>query len=79
MKTHGVNASWTIFGGYFKNTKFMLWHANDAVRTNLLGGIAAPDSGHYWKMILVYKFNRGISFGGKHATNLYKPLLFGCT
>ena len=25
----------------------MLWHANDAARTNLLAGIAAPDSGHY--------------------------------
>jgi hypothetical protein len=47
MKTHGVNASWTVFGDYFKNTKFMLWHANDAARTNLLSGIAAPDSGHY--------------------------------
>jgi ADP-ribosylglycohydrolase len=47
MKDQGVNASWTIFGDYFKSTKFMLWHANDAARTNLLGGIAAPDSGHY--------------------------------
>lgn len=47
MKNEGVNASWTSFGEYFKNTKFMLWHANDAGRTNLLGGIAAPDSGHY--------------------------------
>jgi hypothetical protein len=47
MKVHGVNASWTIFGEYFRNTQFMLWHANDAGRTNLQAGIAAPDSGHY--------------------------------
>jgi hypothetical protein len=47
MKVHGVNASWTAFGEYFKNTEFMLWHANDAGRTNLQAGIAAPDSGHY--------------------------------
>lgn len=47
MKNEGVNASWTTFGEYFKDTKFMLWHANDAGRANLLAGIAAPDSGHY--------------------------------
>jgi hypothetical protein len=47
MKVQGVNASWTSFGEYFKNTKFMLWHANDAGRANLQAGIAAPDSGHY--------------------------------
>jgi hypothetical protein len=47
MKTHGVNASWATFGEYFKNTKFMLWHANDAGRTTLQAGITAPASGHY--------------------------------
>ena len=47
MKAQGVNASWTIFGEYFKNTNFMLWHANDVGRTNLQAGIVAPDSGHY--------------------------------
>jgi len=47
MKAEGVTASWTTFGEYFEDTKFMLWHANDAGRTNLQAGIAAPASGHY--------------------------------
>lgn len=47
MRDHGVNCSWTIFGNYFRDTSFQLWHANLAARTNLRNGIPAPDSGHY--------------------------------
>jgi len=47
MKEHGVNASWDDYGDHFKDTRFMLWHANAAGRGNLQRGIPAPASGHY--------------------------------
>ena len=47
MRDHGVTASWDIYGDYFKNTEFELWHANEQGRENLRNGIPVPDSGHY--------------------------------
>ena len=47
MQEHGVMAGWDVFGDSFRDTRFVLAHANRAARNNLRDGIAAPDSGHY--------------------------------
>lgn len=47
MNDKGVNCGWEVFGNYFRDTEFDLWHANRAGRDNLRKGIPAPDSGHY--------------------------------
>jgi hypothetical protein len=47
MKIHGFQCSWSVFGDYFRDTGFDLWHANKAGRDNLRSGILAPESGHY--------------------------------
>jgi len=47
MVSAGPTASWTVFGEFFRDTLFPLWHANKAGRDNLREGIPAPDSGHY--------------------------------
>ncbi|MDP8222084.1 MAG: ADP-ribosylglycohydrolase family protein [Candidatus Lernaella stagnicola] len=47
MSTYDVTAGWVAFGEAFRDTQFILMHANLAARRNLRDGIPAPDSGHY--------------------------------
>lgn len=47
MKAHGAFCAVEKLADAFKQTTFPLWHANAAARTNLLGGIPYPESGHY--------------------------------
>src|SRR6185436_14034589 len=42
----GLNATCEQFGDAFKDSKYMLWHANAGARRNLNRGIKAPLSGH---------------------------------
>lgn len=42
----GLNATCEQFGEAFKDSKYMLWHANAGARRNLNRGIKAPWSGH---------------------------------
>ncbi|MBS1812677.1 MAG: ADP-ribosylglycohydrolase family protein [Acidobacteria bacterium] len=42
----GLNATTEQFGEAFKDSKYMLWHANAGARRNLNRGIKAPWSGH---------------------------------
>lgn len=46
MDTIGLDATTADYGEAFKNTEYLLWHANAAARRNLNRGIKAPDSGH---------------------------------
>ena len=45
---HGLEAPADSFATAFANAGFMLWHANQAARYNILNGIMPPESGH-WK------------------------------
>lgn len=47
MKDNGPNADWTVFGEYFGNSQYRLWHANRWGRDNVRAGIPTPWSGHY--------------------------------
>lgn len=44
----GLNAPVDSFANAFANAGYMLWHANQAARYNILNGVKAPQSGH-WK------------------------------
>jgi uncharacterized lipoprotein YehR (DUF1307 family) len=44
----GLDAPADSFAVAFANAGFMLWHANQAARYNILNGIMPPESGH-WK------------------------------
>ncbi|RYG02633.1 MAG: ADP-ribosylglycohydrolase family protein, partial [Chitinophagaceae bacterium] len=44
----GLNAPVDSFANAFANAEYLLWHANQAARYNILNGIKAPESGH-WK------------------------------
>jgi hypothetical protein len=46
LELYGLDASIRQAGIDFANSGYMLWHANNAGRTNLRKGIAPPDSGH---------------------------------
>jgi len=46
LELYGLDASVRQTGIDFANSKYRLWHANRAGRTNLRKGIAPPDSGH---------------------------------
>jgi hypothetical protein len=48
FERYGLNAPLDSFANAFANAGYMLWHANQAARYNLLNGIKAPASGH-WK------------------------------
>lgn len=43
----GVNAPADSIATSFANAGFMLWHANQAARYNILNGIYPPESGHW--------------------------------
>src|SRR4051812_29963516 len=47
FEKYGLNAPVDSFANAFANAGYMLWHANQAARYNILNGIKAPQSG-YW-------------------------------
>ena len=48
FEKYGMDAPVDSFANAFANAGYMLWHANQAARYNILNGIKAPESGH-WK------------------------------
>ena len=48
FEKYGIDAPVDSFANAFAHAGYMLWHANQAARYNILNGIAAPASGH-WK------------------------------
>lgn len=48
FEKYGLDAPVDSFASGFANAGYMLWHANQAARYNILNGIPAPASGH-WK------------------------------
>jgi len=46
LDLHGFDVSSKQAGINFANSRYMLWHANEAGRDNLRKGIAPPNSGH---------------------------------
>ncbi len=48
FEKYGLKAPVDSFANAFANAGYMLWHANQAARYNILNGIKAPESGH-WK------------------------------
>jgi hypothetical protein len=46
LKNHGSKATYKQAGVDFRDSKYRLWHANMAARTNLRAGIMPPQSGH---------------------------------
>lgn len=48
FEKYGLNAPVDSFANAFANAGYVLWHANQAARYNILNGIPAPLSGH-WK------------------------------
>jgi len=48
FEKEGLDAPVESFANAFANADYMLWHANQAARYNILNGIPAPMSGH-WK------------------------------
>jgi hypothetical protein len=47
MEQYGLNAPVDSFANAFAHAGYMLWHANQAGRYNILNGIKAPASGHW--------------------------------
>jgi len=48
FERYGMDAPVDSFANAFAGADYMLWHANQAARYNILNGITAPASGH-WK------------------------------
>ena len=48
FEKYGLNAPVDSFANAYARAGYMLWHANQAGRYNILNGIKAPESG-YWK------------------------------
>ena len=48
MQREGINASAASYANSFAHAKYKLWHANQAMRYNVLHGIMPPESG-YWR------------------------------
>ena len=48
FEKYGLDAPVDSFANAFAHAGYMLWHANQAARYNILNGIKAPGSG-YWK------------------------------
>jgi hypothetical protein len=44
---YGLDAPVDSFANAFANAGYMLWHANQSARYNILNGIKAPESGHW--------------------------------
>jgi len=47
FEKYGMDAPVDSFANAFAHADYMLWHANQAARYNILNGIAAPASGHW--------------------------------
>ena len=47
IEKYGLNAPVDSFANAFANDGFMLWHANQAARYNILNGIKSPASGNW--------------------------------
>jgi hypothetical protein len=47
FEKYGLNAPVDSFANAYANAGYMLWHANQAGRYNILHGIKAPESGHW--------------------------------
>lgn len=47
FEKHGLDAPVDQFAQAYANADYMLWHANQAGRYNILHGIKAPQSGHW--------------------------------
>ena len=47
MKEHGTDATVEKIAPYFRDTNFMLWHANYLARLNLRNGVDPALAGHY--------------------------------
>src|SRR6476646_5178911 len=47
FEKYGLNAPVDSFANAFAHAGYMLWHANQAGRYNILNGIKAPRSGHW--------------------------------
>jgi hypothetical protein len=47
IERYGIDAPVDSFAFAFARAGYMLWHANQAARYNLLNGISAPASGHW--------------------------------
>jgi hypothetical protein len=48
FEKYGFDAPVDSFANAFANAGYMLWHANQAARYNILNGVKSPESGH-WK------------------------------
>ncbi len=47
FEKYGLDAPVDSFANAFANAEYMLWHANQAARYNILNGIRPPESGHW--------------------------------
>jgi ADP-ribosylglycohydrolase len=47
FEKEGLDAPASSHANAFANAEYMLWHANQAARYNILNGIAPPQSGHW--------------------------------
>src|SRR5688500_7567194 len=47
FEKYGLEASIVSFANAFANAGYVLWHANQAARYNILNGIKAPMAGHW--------------------------------
>ncbi|MDD2957132.1 MAG: ADP-ribosylglycohydrolase family protein [Lachnospiraceae bacterium] len=47
LKENGPYTDWSVYGKYFGESEYRLWHANKWGRDNVRAGIEAPWSGHY--------------------------------
>ena len=47
IERYGINAPVDSFANAFAHAGYMLWHANQAARYNILNGIKAPASGNW--------------------------------
>jgi hypothetical protein len=47
IEKHGLDASAETFGKALAGAEYMLWHANQMARYNLLRGLKPPESGHW--------------------------------
>src|SRR6267378_5198562 len=47
FEKYGLNAPVDSFANAYAHAGYMLWHANQAGRYNILNGIKAPQSGHW--------------------------------
>lgn len=47
MQREGINAPASAYANSFAHAKYKLWHANQAMRYNVLHGVMPPASGHW--------------------------------